>query len=102
MAENVSTSSWTALRNRAFRNIWIASLRNGAYSWQIFADPSRRSYFHVEILMPSWSQYLLQCERITKAEKEVIDRALSLLKKPPEVRMYVRLNKPFASTETGN
>jgi hypothetical protein len=89
MAENVSTSSWTAFRN-------------GAYSWQIFADPSRPSYFHVEILMPSWSQYLLQCERITKAEKEVIDRALSLLKKPPEVRMYVRLNKPFASTETGN
>jgi MFS family permease len=80
----------------------LIHLRNGAYSWQIFADPSRPSYFHVEILMPSWSQYLLQCERITKAEKEVIDRALSLLKKPPEVRMYVRLNKPFASTETGN
>jgi MFS family permease len=29
MAENVSTSSWTALRNRAFRNIWIASLISG-------------------------------------------------------------------------
>ena len=77
-------------------------LRNGAYSWQLFADPSRPGYFHVEILMPSWSQYLLQCERITKAEKKLIDRALSLnlRKEPPEIRMYVRVNKTFPSVVT--
>jgi hypothetical protein len=77
-------------------------LRNGAYSWQLFADPSRPGYFHVEILMPSWSQYLLQCERITKAEKKLIDQALSLNlgKEPPEIRMYVRVNKTFPSVVT--
>jgi hypothetical protein len=36
--------------------------------WQLFADPSRSNHFHGEIMMPSWSQYLPQCEQITKAE----------------------------------
>ena len=75
----------------------LIHLRNGAYSWQLFADPARPNHFHVEIMMPSWSQYLLHCERITKAEKEVIDRALSLHlgENPPETRMYIRVNKTF-------
>jgi len=75
----------------------LIHLRNGAYSWQLFADPARPNQFHVEIMMPSWSQYLLHCERITKAEKEVIDRALSLHlgKNPPETRMYIRVSKTF-------
>jgi Transmembrane secretion effector len=75
----------------------LIHLRNGAYSWQLFADPARPNHFHVEIMMPSWSQYLLHCERITKAEKEVIDRAISLHlgKDPPETRMYIRVNKTF-------
>jgi len=75
----------------------LIHLRNGAYSWQLFADPARPNHFHVEIMMPSWSQYLLHCERITKAEKEVIDRALSLHlgRNPPETRMYIRVNKTF-------
>ena len=52
-------------------------------------------------MMPSWSQYLLQCERITKAEKQVIDRAISLHlgEKPLETRMYIRLNKTFHEEE---
>jgi MFS family permease len=75
----------------------LIHLRNGAYSWQLFADPARSNHFHVEIMMPSWSQYLLHCERITKAEKEVIDRAFSLQpgENPPETRMYIRVNKTF-------
>jgi Transmembrane secretion effector len=48
-------------------------------------------------MMPSWSQYLLPCERITKAEKQVIDRALShhLEEHPPETRVYIRVNRSF-------
>jgi Transmembrane secretion effector len=78
----------------------LIHLRNGAYSWQLFADPARPNHFHVEIMMPSWSQYLLHCERITKAEKEVIDRAISLHigKDPPQTRMYIRVNKTFTCT----
>jgi len=72
-------------------------LRNGAYSWQVFADPTRKNRFHVQIMMPSWSQYLLLCERITKAEKQLIDQAQSLHVggKPPETQMYIRVNKHF-------
>jgi len=74
----------------------LIHLRNGAYSWQLYADPTRQSHFHIEIKTPSWSQYLLQCERITKAEKQLIDRALSRVReKPPEIRIYVRVNKRF-------
>jgi predicted MFS family arabinose efflux permease len=75
----------------------LIHLRNGAYSWEVFEDPTRPNHFHVEIKMPSWSQYLLQCERITKAEKEVIDKARSLCidEKPLETRIYIRVNKRF-------
>ena len=82
----------------SFMNELLIHLRNGAYSWQLFADPARPNHFHIQILMPSWYQYLLHCERITKAEKEVIDRALSLNleENPPETRMYIRVNKTFS------
>ena len=77
-------------------------LRNGAYSWQVFADPTRKNRFHVQIMMPSWSQYLLLCERITKAEKQLIDQAQSLLVggKPPETQMYIRVNKHFRDSSS--
>ena len=72
-------------------------LRNGAYSWQLFADPTRRNRFHVQIMMPSWSQYLLLCERITKDEKQLIDQARNLHvgENPPEIQIYIRVNKRF-------
>ena len=77
-------------------------LRNGAYSWQVFADPTRKNRFHVQIMMPSWSQYLLLCERITKAEKQLIDQAQSLHVggKPPETQMYIRVNKHFRDSSS--
>jgi hypothetical protein len=72
-------------------------LRNGAYSWQLFADATRRNRFHVQIMMPSWSQYLLLCERITKDEEQLIDQARNLHvgENPPEIQMYIRVNKRF-------
>jgi Transmembrane secretion effector len=75
----------------------LIHLRNGAYSWELFADPTRRNHFHIEMMMPSWSQYLLQCERITKAEKQVIDRILGPQpgEIPAEIRIYIRVNKRF-------
>jgi MFS family permease len=77
-------------------------LRNGAYSWQLFADPTQPKHFHVQIMMPSWSQYLLLCERITKAEKQLIDQARSLHvgENPPEIRMYLRVNKRFRDSSS--
>ena len=45
------------------------------------------------------SQYLLLCERITKAEKQLIDQArhLHVGKTAPEMRIHVRVNRTFRS-----
>jgi uncharacterized membrane protein YpjA len=81
--------------DRFVNQLSLIYLRNGAYSWQLFSDPTQPNHFHVQIMMPSWSQYLLLCERITKAEKQVIDQAQSLHvgENPPEIRLYIRVNK---------
>ena len=81
--------------DRFVNQLSLIYLRNGAYSWQLFSDPTQPDHFHVQIMMPSWSQYLLLCERITKAEKQVIDQAQSLPvgENPPEIRLYIRVNK---------
>jgi hypothetical protein len=75
----------------------LLHLRNGAYSWQLYADPARPTHFHVQIMMPSWSQYLLQLERTTKTEQKTIDRAfgLHLGRNPPDLRTYIGVNKTF-------
>ena len=77
------------------KELRLIHLRNGAYSWQLFADPARPTHFLVQMMMPSWSQYLLQQERITKAEQQTIDRAkgLHLGRNPQEIRVYIRVNK---------
>jgi MFS family permease len=82
----------------------LIHLRNGAYSWQLFADPAQPNHFHAQIIMPSWSQYLLHFERITKAEKAVIDRALSLHigEDAPQTRTYIRVNKTFREVNREN
>jgi transmembrane secretion effector len=98
IAIDVQLDETRGLELNSFVNeLRLIYLRNGAYSWQLFADPTRPNYFHVQIMMPSWSQYLLLCERITKAEKQLIDQAKSLHvgENPPEIRMYIRVNKPF-------
>jgi Transmembrane secretion effector len=84
------------------KELRLIYLRNGAYSWQVFADPTRKNRFHVQIMMPSWSQYLLLCERITKAEKQLINQAQSLHVggKPPETQMYIRVNKHFRDSSS--
>ena len=50
-------------------------LRNGAFIWRLHEDLGRANTYRIEIMVPSWSQYLLQVERLTKAEKIILDRA---------------------------
>ena len=61
-------------------------------------DRSRGSKF-VEMMVPSWTQYLLQQDRMTKTDREVIEQAESLHigAKAPEVRMYLGVNKELLS-----
>jgi MFS family permease len=49
-------------------------LRNGAFSWRLHEDLARVNTYRIEIMVPSWSQYLLQVERMTKAEKIILER----------------------------
>jgi Transmembrane secretion effector len=51
------------------------------------------------VMFPSWTQYLLQQNRMTKADREVFEEAESLHvgPVPPEVRMYLGVNKELLS-----
>lgn len=81
------------------RQVRLVYLRNGAYSWQLFEDPTRHNTFRMEVMVPSWTQYLLQQDRMTKTDRELIDQAESLHVGPtaPEVRMYLGVNKELLS-----
>jgi MFS family permease len=81
------------------REVRLIHLRNGAYSWQLFEDPSRLNTFRYEMMVPSWTQYMLQQERMTKADGDVIAQAESLHMgpNPPEVRTYLGVNKELFS-----
>ena len=81
------------------REVRLIHLRNGAYSWQLFEDPTRLNTFRIEMMVPSWTQYLLQQDRMTKADREMIGQAESLHvgPNPPEVRMYLGVNREMLS-----
>jgi MFS family permease len=83
------------------RKVRLIHLRSGAYSWQLFEDPSRVNTFRMEVMFPSWTQYLLQQDRMTKADREVFEEAesLHLGPVPPEVRMYLGVNKELLSQQ---
>jgi len=61
-------------------------LRNGAYRWHLYEDLRQPNKFRMEVVVPSWKQHLLQSERLTKNEQEVIDklRGLCIDPDPPE------------------
>jgi hypothetical protein len=81
------------------RKVRVVYLRNGAYSWQLFEDPTRHNTFRMEMIVPSWTQYLLQQNRMTKADREMIEQVESLHvgPNPPEIRMYLGVNKELLS-----
>jgi MFS family permease len=49
-------------------------LRNGAFSWRLHEDLARENTYRIEVMVPSWSQYLLQAARLTKAEQIILER----------------------------
>jgi quinol monooxygenase YgiN len=53
-------------------------LRNGAYRWHLYADLNQPNLFRMEVVVSSWKQYVLQSERLTKSEKDVLDRLRGL------------------------
>ena len=77
------------------REVRLIHLRNGAYSWRLHEDLVRPNTFRLEMIVPSWSEHLLQKERMTKAEKELLQKAWSLHmgSVQPEERIYLSVNR---------
>ncbi len=95
------------------RAIRLMHLRNGAFSWRLDEDLSECDFFRLEMLIASWSEHLLQHERITKEEQSNIEKVWSLDTRPdgPVVRHFLSVNKellggkragPCASAPPGN
>ncbi len=56
----------------------LIHLRTGAFSWRLHEDLTRVKVFRIEMLLASWTQYVLQLQRMTNAEKSIIEQAKSL------------------------
>jgi MFS family permease len=57
------------------KHVRMVYLRNGAFSWRLHEDLGRYNTYRIEVMVPSWSQYVAQSERLTKAEKMILKRA---------------------------
>jgi hypothetical protein len=74
------------------RDARMIFLRNGAYRWHLYEDLNQPNKFRMEIVAPSWKQHLLQRERMTKNEKDVIDRLRSLRTDPNPPEEWISLS----------
>jgi len=87
---------------QTMKHVRMVHLRNGAFSWRLHEDLGRLNTYRIEIMVPSWSQYLLQYERLTKAEKIILERAKSFHvgKGLIEEKMFLCVNKELHSHRT--
>jgi MFS family permease len=74
------------------RDARLIFLRNGAYRWHLYEDLNQPNKFRMEIVVPSWKQHLLQRERMTKNEKEVLLKLRSLRTDPNPPEEWISLS----------
>jgi MFS family permease len=81
------------------RQVRLIHLRNGAFSWRLHEDLGRANVYRIEMMMPSWTEHLLQKERYTQSEKEVLEKAVTLHvgQDPPVERVYLCVNRELLS-----
>jgi MFS family permease len=77
------------------REVRLMHLRNGAFSWRLDEDLAECRSFRLEMLVASWSEHLLQHERITKEEQRNLEKAWSLDIRPdgPVVKHFISVNR---------
>ena len=75
------------------REVRLIHLRNGAIGWRLHEDLTRSNTFRLEFVVRSWNEHLLERERMTKAEKDVLEKVRSLHTSatPPEERIYLAI-----------
>jgi MFS family permease len=80
---------------RLMRELRLIHLRNGAFGWRLDEELTRCNTYRVELMVPSWTGYLLQRQRLTKAEQEIIKKAwcLHVGEQIPLERYYLCVNR---------
>ena len=83
----------------AMKAVRMVYLRNGAFSWRLHEDLGRADTYRIEIMVPSWNQYLLQITRLTKAEKTILERArkFHVGENSPTEQMFLCVNRELHS-----
>ncbi len=79
------------------RKVRLIHLRNGAYRWQLHEDLTCLNLYRLEMMVSSWDEHLMQLERMTKIERQVLEEAWSFHvgETVPKERIYLSLNKAF-------
>jgi MFS family permease len=87
---------------RLMREVRLIHRRNGAFSWRLDEDLTRSNTYRFEMMVPSWTGYLLQRERLTKADQETINKVwrLHVGEDVPEERYYLCVNKELDAHAT--
>lgn len=67
-------------------------LRNGASRWHLYEDLKQPNKFRMEVVVPSWKEHLLQRERMTKNEKDVLLKLRSLRTDPNPPEEWISLS----------
>jgi MFS family permease len=67
-------------------------LRNGAHRWHLYEDLNQPGTFRMEIMVGSWREYLLQRERMTKNEKDVLDELRGFFTGPNPPKEHASLS----------
>ena len=77
------------------REIRLLYLRNGARNWHLYEDCRRSNHFQMEVVASSWNEYHRQNERLTKDEKELLDKLASLRvdRDPREKSIRISINR---------
>ena len=74
------------------RDARVILLRNGASGWHLYEDLKQPNKFRMEVVVPSWKQHLLQRERMTKNEKDVLLKLLTLRTDPNPPEEWISLS----------
>jgi len=74
------------------REIRLAYLRNGARNWHLYEDCRQSNRFQMEVVASSWNEYQRQSERLTKDEKELLDKLASLRVEPDPLAERIRIS----------
>ena len=88
--------------HRLMREVRLIHRRNGAFAWRLDEDLTRSNIYRIEMMVPSWTGYLLQRERLTKAEQETINKVwhLHVGEDFPQEHYYLSVNRELDARGT--